>query len=245
MEPTSAPAGWHPDPTGRFEFRYFNGQRWTSDVSVHGQRFLDQVGPAAYQPGWGPAAPTPRGPSRGFSLASFWVALASFLLGWVPFVFAIAAAGALTALVFGIVGLGRVRRNEGAGRGYAVTGIVLAVAAIGMSVLGFFFTREVMRELDAFFDAGPHSVQIDSCVLTDGLVRLDGSITNEDDVTHSYTIDVAYRSDGDELDRDQATVNAVSPGETAEFHTTAFLEAPSVECTIEGVNGPSPFAVDP
>ena len=56
---------------------------------------------------------------------------------------------------------------------------------------------------------------------------------------------MAYRSDGDELDRDQATVNAVSPGETAEFHTTAFLEAPSVECTIEGVNGPSPFAVDP
>ena len=73
-------------------------------------------------------------------------------------------------------------------------------------------------------------------LLTDGL---------QAEREQGVTIDVAYRSEGDELDRDQATVNAVSPGETAEFHTTAFLEAPSVECTIEGVNGPSPFAVDP
>ncbi|MBK9972846.1 MAG: DUF2510 domain-containing protein [Acidimicrobiaceae bacterium] len=45
METTSAPAGWHPDPTGRFEFRYYNGQRWTADVSLNGQRFIDEVAP--------------------------------------------------------------------------------------------------------------------------------------------------------------------------------------------------------
>lgn len=40
--------GWYPDPTRRYEFRYHNGQRWTADVSVHGQRFVENE--AASQP---------------------------------------------------------------------------------------------------------------------------------------------------------------------------------------------------
>lgn len=35
-----APAGWHPDPFGRFESRYWDG-RWTSHVSSNGRTYQD------------------------------------------------------------------------------------------------------------------------------------------------------------------------------------------------------------
>ena len=40
-------AGWYPDPMHRFEFRYFNGERWTADVSRQRVRYIDSIGPAA------------------------------------------------------------------------------------------------------------------------------------------------------------------------------------------------------
>ncbi len=46
--PTSGPAGvplpppgWHPDPSGRFHYRWWDGSQWTSQVSVHGQVLVD------------------------------------------------------------------------------------------------------------------------------------------------------------------------------------------------------------
>jgi len=36
-------SGWYPDPTGRFEYRYFNGRDWTTDVSTGGRRFIDPL----------------------------------------------------------------------------------------------------------------------------------------------------------------------------------------------------------
>lgn len=33
--------GWYPDPTGRFELRYFDGATWSSSVSRAGQQFVD------------------------------------------------------------------------------------------------------------------------------------------------------------------------------------------------------------
>jgi hypothetical protein len=267
VETTSAPAGWHPDPTGRFEFRYYNGQRWTADVSLNGQRFIDEVAPVtpghltpghvtpghvtaghvtagqAPRPGWAPAPATH--PAKGFALASFWVGLGSFAFGWIPFVFVLGAGGAITAIVFGIIGLRRVRAGSGVGHGYAVAGIVLSLAAFGTATVGFFFTRQVLRELDQFFDVGEHTERVTGCALDDRLVRLDGSITNNDDSTHSYTIFVSYR-DGDELlDTDQTVVRSVAPGATASFSTSAFVDAEQVQCTIDSVTGVAPFTATP
>ncbi len=43
------PPGWHPDPTGHFDYRYWDGSRWTQHVSKEGNQTLDQgeVGPPA------------------------------------------------------------------------------------------------------------------------------------------------------------------------------------------------------
>jgi Protein of unknown function (DUF2510) len=37
----TTPAGWYPDPSGRFEMRYWDGSAWTEHVSRQGQQFPD------------------------------------------------------------------------------------------------------------------------------------------------------------------------------------------------------------
>ena len=38
---TSTPAGWYPDPSGRFEMRYWDGSAWTEHVARGGQQYTD------------------------------------------------------------------------------------------------------------------------------------------------------------------------------------------------------------
>jgi hypothetical protein len=40
------PAGWYPDPTQRFEQRYWNGSQWTADVVRGGVQAIDPAGAA-------------------------------------------------------------------------------------------------------------------------------------------------------------------------------------------------------
>jgi hypothetical protein len=39
---TAAPAAWYPDPSQRFELRYWDGTEWTEHVARGGQQFTDQ-----------------------------------------------------------------------------------------------------------------------------------------------------------------------------------------------------------
>ena len=48
------PSGWYPDPSGRPQQRWWDGNTWTDFVSVNGQTFVDS--PAA--------APAPPSPAR-------------------------------------------------------------------------------------------------------------------------------------------------------------------------------------
>ena len=38
---STTPAGWYPDPSGRFELRYWNGTAWTEHVARGGQQYTD------------------------------------------------------------------------------------------------------------------------------------------------------------------------------------------------------------
>lgn len=40
----SAPPGWHPDPFGRFEWRWWDGTGWTEQVARSGVRATDHIG---------------------------------------------------------------------------------------------------------------------------------------------------------------------------------------------------------
>ena len=37
----STPADWYPDPSGRHEVRYWDGNAWTEHVSRAGQQYTD------------------------------------------------------------------------------------------------------------------------------------------------------------------------------------------------------------
>ena len=37
----TTPAGWYPDPAGRYELRYWDGTQWTEHVARQGQQFTD------------------------------------------------------------------------------------------------------------------------------------------------------------------------------------------------------------
>ncbi|WP_234835094.1 DUF2510 domain-containing protein [Mycolicibacterium stellerae] len=44
QQPTPLPGpGWHPDPTSRFHHRWWDGQRWTHTVALHGQTHTDPI----------------------------------------------------------------------------------------------------------------------------------------------------------------------------------------------------------
>ncbi len=38
------PGAWHPDPSGRHQLRYWDGQRWTDHVSDGGRSGVDPLG---------------------------------------------------------------------------------------------------------------------------------------------------------------------------------------------------------
>lgn len=39
----AAEKGWHRDPTGRFEHRYFDGRQWTKAVGRNGEQYEDPL----------------------------------------------------------------------------------------------------------------------------------------------------------------------------------------------------------
>jgi hypothetical protein len=238
QHPQSSPSGWHHDPSGRFEYRYFNGVQWTSDVAVNGQRYVDSPIEQVM-----PQLEVARRP-RGMAIASFVTAISAVAIGWIPFIFVLAAAAAIAAVVFGILGLKRARQHDGYGRGFAITGLALSPVALAVCVGGFFFTRAVLREFRDFFGPGPHELFVDQpCTLSDGRATLHGTIRNLDDVTHDYRIAVDFTGD-DDSDSATARVNAVAPNASEPWSSSVEIAGDSVECKVTDVFGPFPFEVD-
>ena len=243
METRATPAGWYQDPTGRFEYRYFNGVRWMSDVAVNGQRYVDV--PMDQIPSDQGAVPPRSTRRRGMAVASFVTALAAVVSGWVPFVFAIAAGAAITAIVFGIIGLRTARSQGGYGRGFAITGLVLSPIALAVCVGGFFFTKAFLRELDDFVEPGPHQVFIEQpCTVESGRATARGTIHNLDGESHDYRIVVDFNSPGNGTTSATAKVDDVGPDATAPWSTTTDVAGPSVTCKVNDVSGPLPFDID-
>ncbi len=231
-------SGWYADPQGRFEYRYFNGVQWTSDVSVNGQRYVDT--PMAQ-----PILPTPTPPRhRGKAIASMVMGISAVALGWVPFVFALASAAAVAAIVFGVLGLKSARLNDGYGHGFAVAGLTLAPIALLVCVGGFFFTAVVLREVRDFIEPGPHEVLLQlPCTIDHGTATLHGTIRNLDDHQRDYRIEVDFDT-GDDTQIDTVPVLHVAAGATAPWTSTVDIGGTSVTCKVSKVYGPLPFDID-
>lgn len=243
-EPSNFAAGWYPDPTHRFEFRYYNGDRWTADVAHNSIRYVDQL--ASGPPTFG-AAP----PSRAMAVTALVFSIGALVIAWLPFLFALAAVGAIAAVIMGTVVLRRSARNSASGQtvaigqGMAIGAICTSVAALALCIVGFHLTQVVLREVDKLVNPGPHEVRIDRCARDGGHLVAEGSIRNDDSKTHGYTITITFRLDGDPWETDTVRVIDVGAGDRAEFKRSSdsvdFTSAP-VTCTIDQVYGPPPFS---
>lgn len=227
---TSTTPGWYPDPAGRYEFRYHNGVRWTADVSVNGQRYVEPE-QGSLPPSAGPTAPG----GRGLAITALVLGISSASLAWLPFVFAVAAVAAIVGLVFGTI----VLRRRSAGRKMAVWGTALSAVALPLCVAGYAFTRVVIDRLE---DPGAHLTHITRCEWRDGLLA-EGTIDNLDDVNHYYEVTVVFRANGTELDRVTVQVDDVDPDTSATFVAVAAAPtgAPAdVQCSVAAVKNNLP-----
>lgn len=233
MSDPSFPSGWFPDPLGRYEFRFFNGRSWTSDVSDGGQRYVDPLGTT-------PSGPTGSGDSSNKpATAAVVMGSIALVIAWLPYVVAAGLALAVLAIVFGIRGLRRARHG-GPGRGASIGGIVLGIIGVGASVVGVILTVVVTREVIDYVEPGPVLTEVTGCVVDGRRADVEGTLTNADDQTHGYTLFVEVEGEVEVIEFD-----LVEPGETVRWNTVVATRTPSPDCEPELiVNGPFPFDVE-
>lgn len=241
--------GWYPDPIGRFEHRYHNGERWTADVAVGGNRYVDPYGttaPAA-PPAW--SAGSARHPARVPAVLGFILALVGLFTSWVPFVFVIGAASTVACIPLGIVALRRTSRSgtrERSGRGLAIAALVIAPFAVGMSVVGVVLTRITVRELDEYREPGLLDTQFTTCELDGGFATVTGTITNLSEDEREYVIRLQLRDGVRTVHESNVRVGPVAAGATALWSDgTQVGEGVDLDCEVVEVTGPLPFGVDP
>ncbi|MFF7182707.1 DUF4352 domain-containing protein [Streptomyces sp. NPDC008121] len=105
-------------------------------------------------------APAPAAFRNGLGTAALVLGIIGTVSGLIPFFFWLAGILGLIALVLGLVGKGRVKRGEANNKGATVTGVVLGLAALVLSVVGAVITfaavSEAVDEIDkAVKDAAP------------------------------------------------------------------------------------------
>lgn len=242
---STSPSAWYPDPTGRFEFRWFNGENWTADVSSGGVRSVDPLGAYAAGPYRSPApAATPR---RGMAITSLVLGLVGVGLAWLPFVVVIGVGAALTAIALGAVAMRRVSIGTGGGARAAMAGVVTGVLALVLATVGVAATREAMEEIDRYANPGPFTIELTGCRLDGATAVASGTITNDSVAqVRNYVIRVSIRRSSTELALARTDVTALRAGESATFTVSAFVGdiAPEqLRCRVDEVTGPLPFGL--
>jgi Protein of unknown function (DUF2510) len=231
--PPSPPfqVGWHPDPTARYELRYFNGETWTADVSASGRRLVDPFGP-------------PKRPRDGRATAAMVLGIVGVCTAWMPFVFVVGGVCAVLGIIFGAIVL-RQRRDP---RGFALTGVITGVAGLVLVILGVVTTRAITDAFNDFADEPRSTVVVDRCVAGDGAAVIEGTIENLGDRSSDYRIVVRVRSLPSLGERVVIEVDDVRPGTPVPFRATADLDLlaseSDVTCEVVDVTGPPPLGLD-
>lgn len=134
-----------------------------SDFTQQPQHGTHQAYPGSGPYGGAPA-PHQQQPARnGLGTAALVLGIIGALAGLVPLLFWLAGILGVLALVLGLVGRGRVKRGEAVNKGVTITGAVLGLVALVLSVVGAVITfkaaeepvKEVDKELSATAPADP------------------------------------------------------------------------------------------
>jgi hypothetical protein len=213
-------AGWYPDPVGAHEFRYHNGQAWTGDVSSDGVRHVSPI----------PAAPG----TQPTGTAALVLGIVSLCLGWIPFVSLVAFGTGIAAVVIGLR-----RRRFPRARSASNAGIITGLAGFVFAIGGTWFTFLIVDAVVRYDDPGPHAIELVGCADVDGVTRADGTITNLDDGTRSYTVEVTFDGERSET----VEIDDVEAGDTASFVVEQDLRFDELDCQVTSVKGPRPFGL--
>ncbi|GAA4916376.1 DUF4352 domain-containing protein [Streptomyces coeruleoprunus] len=99
------------------------------------------------QPQYGAPAPAPVGPARnGLGIAALVLGIIGTVSGFIPLFFWLAGILGLIALILGLAGRGRAKRGEATNKGVALTGALLGLAALILSVVGAVITFKAVDD---------------------------------------------------------------------------------------------------
>lgn len=228
------PSGWFPDPHGRHEHRWFNGDAWTADVADDGRRSVD---PAGAGPARQWSASSRQG--NGAAAAALVLGVIAVVIAWVPLLVVVGVVLAVLALVFGGRGLRR-SRETGSGRGLAIAGLVCGGTALALAVVGVILTVSVVREVRAFLDPAEHEAEVRSCRISDGRIVVEASLTNLSGSPSDFTVYAVFL-EPDGIGDVQQEILDVQPGETRTVGLERTVAAVG-ECRARlVVHGPLPY----
>lgn len=133
-----APAGWYPDPLGRYEHRYWDGAQWTDHAAAGGRTIADPLDGTGPDPDRGADPYTEVGTTDAWTAPAAsdgteGLAVVSLILS-VLWIFGL---GSIAGIVTGVVARRRIRRSHGTktGNGLAVAGIVVGILTLALTVL--------------------------------------------------------------------------------------------------------------
>ena len=240
-------AAWYPDPTNRFEFRYYNGHDWTGDVSTDGHRYVDPI--SAQTAGASPRRDTPAtsgsSGSNGKAVGAFVLSLGALFLGWVPFLCAFAVVSGILAVVFGFRSLSEIRRTQRrAGRGFAIAALTIAPFGFAACGAGIWFTAAAIRDFDRFVNIGAYTVTAERCEVTAGVAHFVGSIANDSSEAHEYHVEVEFLRAGTTNVVASTTLDLplTESGTSGQWSVAQPVAAEQVDCRVSAVTGPLPFS---
>ncbi|MFE7777998.1 DUF4190 domain-containing protein [Streptomyces sp. NPDC057445] len=93
-----------------------------------------------------PQAPAPIQARNGLGTAALILGIIGTLSGFVPFFFWLAGILGLIGLILGFAARGRVKRGEATNKGVAITGVVLGLVSLVLSVVGAVVTFKVVGD---------------------------------------------------------------------------------------------------
>lgn len=158
--------------------------------------------------------------------------------------------GAVLAIVFGILGLGKAKEMNGNGRGLSIAGIVLGIVNIVLSIIGIIVfvillgaasdkLSEAIQNVGGTAPASSYEIKVTSCSTDEfGYIDFSGTIKNTTNGSKNFLITTEVTdSAGSEIDTFPVPVTDIPPGSTAKWDANSFGDAiGSIDCRVTGVN---------
>lgn len=164
--------------------------------------------------------------------------IAGTAVGWVPFLFALGAVGALAGAWIAV----RALRQGTTQRARAWCALALVPVAAASVAVGAFLSVRTVDHVERYLNPPPHELVVTTNCPDDGdRATFEGTLTNLGDASSDFTVAVHLSSaSGRTIDR-RLLLRDVAPNETREWGVSETLLGKRLECRVDAVYGPRPL----